>query len=209
MGIEDHGTGGNALTINHAALNSSWVPCTGALDLNAEFGTGPTAVAAETRRAPLISQTQGLMLRLDIAATFVAGAGTPRAIFHAVVSDSPLLTPPFETAIIGSSTGPLNDLTSPNFQVGWTVDELVAGKSLFISLNPWTDLMGRTLAVPGSRTPLVGKNLRYLGIASNTVNWNVTTSFFSIGGVTMTLVRQADIGWNPSDFIYPTSYRNV
>lgn len=179
------------------------VVATGSLgyDLNPDFGAGPNA-----RRSPLIGMGEEFLVRVDITQTFnQEGLGQPVLQFHVVLSDtqSPSVVALNQIVIGSAMPGSVAVAQTPDIQVGFHLDQLVAGNQFFIRCNPWTAPLGRN-AAGGT---VIGKDLRYLGLICVMPNYHVADTFAS-GQVKGYLVKHGNpFAWK--DHAYPSATKIV
>ena len=171
------------------------------IDLNPDFGSGPSAVTAEQRRGTLPGMGDDMLFRVRVASAFAIGAGEPVAQFHAVLSevgDGVAVSGGSNVISIGVAASSRVNVSSVTYS-GMAVADLTLNSQFFIRFNPWTAGMGRD-AVGGT---VIGKNLRYLGVNIVVPNYLGGTHAFSAGLIDVVLVKSSDVMQDPTDFAYP------
>lgn len=189
------------------------------VDLNPDHGlgeqppSGPGRPPALLRKAQMPGQTGELMIRVDVTTDFVEVVGTPAdqptMAFHAAMSSTAgsITLASNEFVIIGSNVGPPElELVGGRTAFGYLASDLTVGTSIFIRLDPWSAVMGR--GVGGSSLP--AEDLRFIGLVQQvTTAAGGTESYFSAGQVIGRFVLQSDVGFDPTDFIYPSAVEIV
>lgn len=185
-------------------------------DMNEDFGAGaqpsagPALPTELERTVQYPGQTGELMMRCDVFTPFVAALGTPLLQLHVVVSvqGTSTILSGNQYVSIGANTGPY-DLQGAVTYNGFKAEELTAGTSIYVRMNPWSTNMGRSI-LSGSSFNLTAQEFRFIGLVLVVpMAIGGSDDYFSAGSMIGKFVTQSDIGHSPADFIYPSavSYR--
>jgi len=191
--IEDDGH----LLVASAPASGVFEASTFGIDLNPDFGTGASA-----RQSPIPGAGgEEIMFRVSVTTAFAVGAGEPGAQFHAVLSDlgdGVAVHTGASVISIGVQSARVF-LNTADVWSGYQAADLPVNTHFFIRFNPWTSGMGRNFA----DAVVIGKNLRYLGVAITVPNYDGGTHAFSAGSISAVLVKSSDVLQNPEDFAFP------
>ncbi len=169
-------------------------------DLNPDYGQG-----AQARRAPLIGMGEGFLIHITIDTAFVISSGTPILQIHVALSDTgelgaSVLHTGDDFVVIGT-VAPTEITVGGRTHMGLEAAQLTTADQYFIRVNPWTAPVG----VNRAGGTVVGKDLRYMGLAVSNPNFDVAgPTGFSAGVVAGRLVKEGDIQLNPEDYAYPS-----